>query len=286
MADRRKLQGEIERCLKKVNEGVETFEDIWQKLHNAANSNQKEKYEADLKKEIKKLQRLRDQIKTWAASNEIKDKRVLLENRKRIEIQMERFKVVERETKTKAYSKEGLGAATKMDPKEKEKEELTTWISRCIENLNIQIDQFESEVEGIMGRKRKLDRDKQDRLDELKMWLEKHRHHTNKLEAIMRMLDNEAVEMTQIKRIQEDVEYYVYSNQEPDFEENEYVYDDLDLDDLGTSIGNAILAASPSEGDECQNSMSGTPTSNNSSSPSPSPSLANHSKVCCLVQDS
>ncbi|GFU23333.1 CCR4-NOT transcription complex subunit 3, partial [Nephila pilipes] len=55
MADRRKLQ-EIERCLKKVSEGVETFEDIWQKVHNATNTNQKEKYEADLKKEIKKLQ--------------------------------------------------------------------------------------------------------------------------------------------------------------------------------------------------------------------------------------
>ncbi|XP_041274148.1 CCR4-NOT transcription complex subunit 3, partial [Onychostruthus taczanowskii] len=68
MADKRKLQGEIDRCLKKVSEGVEQFEDIWQKLHNAANANQKEKYEADLKKEIKKLQRLRDQIKTWVAS--------------------------------------------------------------------------------------------------------------------------------------------------------------------------------------------------------------------------
>ena len=48
--------GEIDRCLKKVAEGVETFEDIWQKVHNATNTNQKEKYEADLKKEIKKLQ--------------------------------------------------------------------------------------------------------------------------------------------------------------------------------------------------------------------------------------
>ncbi|XP_010792732.1 CCR4-NOT transcription complex subunit 3-like [Notothenia coriiceps] len=97
MADKRKLQGEIDRCLKKVAEGVEQFEDIWQKgkiwrseghlskLHNAANANQKEKYEADLKKEIKKLQRLRDQIKTWVASNEIKDKRQLVENRKLIE---------------------------------------------------------------------------------------------------------------------------------------------------------------------------------------------------------
>jgi CCR4-NOT transcription complex subunit 3 len=41
---------------------------------------------------------------------------------------MERFKVVERETKTKAYSKEGLGAGQKLDPQEKEKEECTIWI--------------------------------------------------------------------------------------------------------------------------------------------------------------
>ena len=73
-------------------------------VHNAANANQKEKYEADLKKEIKKLQvgplysavlrssrflrspqRLRDQIKTWLTSNDIKDKSPLGENRKLIE---------------------------------------------------------------------------------------------------------------------------------------------------------------------------------------------------------
>ena len=54
-------------------------------MHNASNSNQKEKYEEDLKKEIKKLQRLRDQIKTWIASAEIKDKSVLYEKRKLIE---------------------------------------------------------------------------------------------------------------------------------------------------------------------------------------------------------
>ena len=43
--------------------------------------------------------------------------------------QMERFKVVEKETKTKAYSKEGLGAMAKVDPKEKEKEVTLTWLS-------------------------------------------------------------------------------------------------------------------------------------------------------------
>ena len=36
--------------------------------------------------------------------------------------QMERFKIIEREAKIKAYSKEGLGITGKVDPKEKEKE--------------------------------------------------------------------------------------------------------------------------------------------------------------------
>jgi CCR4-NOT transcription complex subunit 3 len=62
------------------------------------------------------------------SSTEIKDKKQLQEARKNIEQQMERFKVVERETKTKAYSKEGLGAGQKLDPQEKEKEECTQWI--------------------------------------------------------------------------------------------------------------------------------------------------------------
>ncbi len=44
-----------------------------------------EKYEEDLKKEIKKLQRLRDQIKSWLNSPEVKDKAVLLEHRKLVE---------------------------------------------------------------------------------------------------------------------------------------------------------------------------------------------------------
>lgn len=52
---------------------------------------------------------------------------------------MERFKVVERETKTKAYSKEGLGAAQKMDPAQKEREEISAWLVNSIDNLNIQV---------------------------------------------------------------------------------------------------------------------------------------------------
>jgi CCR4-NOT transcription complex subunit 3 len=68
-----------------VAEGVEVFEGIFDKIQSATNPTQKDKYESDLKKEIKKLQRFRDQIKTWQASNDIKDKRPLVDNRRLIE---------------------------------------------------------------------------------------------------------------------------------------------------------------------------------------------------------
>ncbi|CAD6230980.1 GSCOCG00006907001-RA-CDS [Cotesia congregata] len=282
MAATRKLQGEIDRCLKKVSEGVETFEDIWQKVHNATNSNQKEKYEADLKKEIKKLQRLRDQIKSWIASGEIKDKSTLYENRKLIETQMERFKVVERETKTKAYSKEGLGAAQKLDPAQKEREEVSNWLANSIETLNLQLDTFESEIESLLaGKKKRLDKDKQDRMDELKSKLDRHRYHIRKLETLLRMLDNMSVEVNTIKRIKDDVEYYIESSQEPDFEENEYIYDDIiGLDEVELS-GVGIPSSATTDSNN-SNETGGTPTSTNScSSPIPSPPLSstmhNHS---------
>uniref|UniRef100_A0A1I8NI18 CCR4-NOT transcription complex subunit 3 n=1 Tax=Musca domestica TaxID=7370 RepID=A0A1I8NI18_MUSDO len=256
MAATRKLQGEIDRCLKKVAEGVETFEDIWKKVHNATNSNQKEKYEADLKKEIKKLQRLRDQIKSWIASAEIKDKSSLLENRRLIETQMERFKVVERETKTKAYSKEGLGAAQKMDPAQRIKDEAGNWLTSSINSLLLQIDQYESEIESLLaGKKKRLDRDKQDRMDELRSKVDRHKFHVTKLETLLRLLDNDNVEAEQVNKIKDDVEYYIDSSQEPDFEENEFIYDDIiGIDDVEYS-GTATTDSNNS------NETSGSPSS-------------------------
>lgn len=82
----RKLQAEIDRTLKKVQEGVEMFEGTYDKIQNCSNPSQKEKLEADLKTQIKKLQRMRDQIKTWLQSSEIKDKKALLDARKLIEV--------------------------------------------------------------------------------------------------------------------------------------------------------------------------------------------------------
>lgn len=81
----RKVQQEIEKCFKKVTEGREEFGAIYDKIQQSTNASQKEKLEDALKREIKKLQRHRDQIKSWAAGNEVKDKKPLMEQRKLIE---------------------------------------------------------------------------------------------------------------------------------------------------------------------------------------------------------
>ena len=47
--------------------------------------------------------------------------------------------MVERETKTKAYSKEGLTASARLDPAERERAEITQWLNHCIDTLNIQV---------------------------------------------------------------------------------------------------------------------------------------------------
>ncbi|KAF9918220.1 general negative regulator of transcription subunit 5 [Lobosporangium transversale] len=228
----RKLQTEIDKVLKKVAEGVETFEETLEKIETSTNANQKDKYESDLKKEIKKLQRLRDQIKTWISSNDIKDKRALMDNRKLIEQQMEKFKAIEKEMKTKAYSREGLIMSGRMDPKEKEKAETCSWVTDRVEALSIQIEALEAEVETLQaGTKKGKNNSSKERISELEEKIERHKWHQGRLELILRLLENGQIDTEKVIAIQEDVNYYVDENQDPDFAEDEEIYTDLNLED-------------------------------------------------------
>ena len=58
MSRDRKLQKEVQLALKKIDEGIDTFDSLYDKVYQAEEKAQKLKYESDLKKEIKKLQRL------------------------------------------------------------------------------------------------------------------------------------------------------------------------------------------------------------------------------------
>ena len=86
MAEKRKLLAEMDKVFRKVDEGCDEFAAIQLKMAEASTDNQRDKLQDDLKKEIKKLQRLRDQIKGWQNSNDIKDKDQLTRYRKVIEL--------------------------------------------------------------------------------------------------------------------------------------------------------------------------------------------------------
>ncbi|XP_010524972.1 PREDICTED: general negative regulator of transcription subunit 3-like isoform X2 [Tarenaya hassleriana] len=236
MGASRKLQGEIDRVLKKVQEGVDVFDSIWNKVYDTENVNQKEKFEADLKKEIKKLQRYRDQIKTWIQSSEIKDKKVsasyeqsLVDARKLIEREMERFKICEKETKTKAFSKEGLGQQPKTDPKEKAKAETRDWLNNVVSELESQIDSFEAELEGLTVKKGKT---RPPRLTHLETSITRHKAHIIKLELILRLLDNDELSPDQVNDVKDFLDDYVERNQDyfDEFSDVDELYSTLPLD--------------------------------------------------------
>ena len=78
------------------------------------------------------------------SGSDIKDKTALVEARKAVERQMERFKVCEKETKTKMFSKEGLAQAQKQDPREKAKNEIKDWINTTVDTLTSEVYCLES----------------------------------------------------------------------------------------------------------------------------------------------
>ncbi|KAJ9472357.1 General negative regulator of transcription subunit 3 [Diplonema papillatum] len=231
MAQNKKLAAEIDRTLKKVVEGIQIFDDIWDKLHAAAAQNLKERLQADLKTEIKKLQRLRDQIKTWQGMSDVRDKRSIDEARRNIEAKMEQFKACEREAKIKTFSKIGLSQPTREDPEEVARDQARGWLNETIGTLNLQIEQAEADVEGGAVRKSKR-KGKQSNDSEAQAGKEKLanlRHHVAKLEQLLRMLDNEQVTPDDVESIQELINSFVERNGEADYDpvEVEGVYDDI-----------------------------------------------------------
>ncbi|CAN6632487.1 general negative regulator of transcription subunit 5 [Trichomonascus vanleenenianus] len=229
----RKLQQEMDKVFKRVAEGVQAFDSVYEKVQMSTNQSQKEKLEQDLKREIKKLQRLRDQIKAWIGSNEIKDKKALTEQRKLIETEMERFKACEKEMKTKAFSKEGL-SSQRLHPREREKLETSNFVQTELEELERQCEALEAEqetLESTMKKGRKDNTSKSDRISEIEHTLERHKWHITKMETMLRMLENGTLAPDAVNSLQEDIKYYVESNQDVDFAEDEEIYDELNLDE-------------------------------------------------------
>jgi CCR4-NOT transcription complex subunit 3 len=145
---------------------------------------------------------------------------------------MERFKAVEKEMKTKAYSKEGLQLASKIDPKDRERMEMVEFLQHMNEELERQIEMIEAEMESmaVIGKKsKKADNAKAERIAEMEEQTERHKWHQNKLDLLQRALENSSIDTEQVKEIEDGIKYYVEENNNPDFMEDDTIYDELNL---------------------------------------------------------
>ncbi|CAN6371445.1 unnamed protein product, partial [Urochloa humidicola] len=227
---RSNLRLEIDRVLKGVQKGIDTFDSFWNKVYGTENANQKKKFEAELKKELKKLMRYGNQIKILIQSTEIKDKKALMDARKQIEREMERFKVLEKDTKTKALSNEGLGQRLRTDL-EFAKAETRDWLNNVVSDLEHQIDMFEAELEELSIKKGKL---RPPCLIHLETSIARHKAHIKKLESILRLLDNNELSPEEVNDVKDFLEDYVERNQEDfdEFSDTEDLYSTLPMEKL------------------------------------------------------
>lgn len=133
--------------------------------------------------------------------------------------------------KMKAFSKEGLIAAARLDPAEKARRDIIDWIVSTIDELSRQIEQTEAEAEQLQasGKKKKA---MGDRLSELDQLNERRQWHIGRLEIVQRMFENGQIDNDQVEMIQEDVKYFVEANTEEDFDFDLGIYDELNLHEV------------------------------------------------------
>lgn len=128
---------------------------------------------------------------------------------------MEKFKACEKEMKTKAFSKEGLIQAAKLDPKEQEKEDAMQWLQQQVEELQMQVESTEAEVESLQStgkKKNKAGANALGRLEELEHLNDRRKWHISRLEIVLRLLNNGSLNAERVNTLRDDVQYFVSNN--------------------------------------------------------------------------
>src|SRR3989338_165391 len=126
---------------------------------------------------------------------------------------METFKICEREMKTKAYSKDGLSQVRDEDPAADTKK----WINDALSDIQLQYEQFQSEKDDLLAKKKKTttERERETELDTLIL---RHRFHEEKLETVLRLLENEEIDFEDVEETAHDaVRNYLEYYNDPDY---------------------------------------------------------------------
>jgi CCR4-NOT transcription complex subunit 3 len=146
---------------------------------------------------------------------------------------MEQFKAVEKEMKTKAYSKEGLSQNAKQDPEEKRREELCDFLATQLDEIEQFIEAMDAEQDTLQAavKKKKNDSSKSGRLAEIDVVLERFKWHEGKIQLLLRSLQNGNVDNEQVEELKDSIEYALKEGREAEFEsEDPDLYEGLNLD--------------------------------------------------------
>ena len=118
--------------------------------------------------------------------------------------------------------------------------------------INKQSEMYDCQLTSLVpsSRKKKLDQHKMDKVDQLKRYMAMMNFHMENLEKVLRMLHNKTITADMAKEVKDDIEYFMESHEDPDYEHNVYLYLDLDLgleEPLSTPASVPVQAASPTD---------------------------------------
>lgn len=202
-----------------------------------------------MKKEIKKLQKFRDQIKTWQGNDSLEATIAslkLYEHRRLVEEAMECYKEVEKNSKMKSFSNQSIMLAS-LDNGENltpEVQETMEFLSEVLESLGEQNESLDEEYEKLSQKKiRKSNMLAiEERKQEIDTFKSKNEFHIESIEKVMSFLKEGKVAVDLIWAVQDDLTFYVESNQEPDFVDDETVYDEIIREAKDNSAKNVTVA--------------------------------------------
>lgn len=225
----------METIFKKIHEGLDLFNYYLSRHEALNNDSQREKLEGDLKKEIKKLQKFRDQIKNWQGNEALETTIAplkLQEHRRLVEEAMECYKEVEKNSKMKSFSNQSIMLAL-MDNGElelsPEVQEMYEYLGGVVDELTEQNERHEEEYERLAQKKTRKNAllAVEERKQEIEAFRTRNEFHIEKIQMVMAYLRASKVAVELVQDIQDDLNFYVESNMEPDFVDDETVYDDL-----------------------------------------------------------
>lgn len=270
----------METIFKKIHEGLDLFNYYFTRHEASSNESQREKLESDLKKEIKKLQKFRDQIKTWQGNDALETTiapQKLQEHRRLVEEAMECYKEVEKNLKMKSFSNQSIMLAAKDNGDHlitPEMEEALEFLAGVEDELNEQNEALEEEYDKLSAKK--VRKNNQQQIEERKQELEgfklKNEFHLEQIDAVVRYLKTGKIAVESVWAIQDDLNFYVESNQEPDFVDDDTLYDEILREAKENSENNTVVTNGHAD-ESFDLSMNGHSDDDKKASVSPAPEL-------------